>query len=120
MADYIRALKLPVLTWVLLDIVFVVLSYVKDVADMFTQPVLALMALALGIWGGNKIVQFNGNYADALFAGIILGVVCFVLCIVGFGLVLGLGIAGSIPVATFMGSLNLAGALIGGGYALTK
>lgn len=120
MADYIRALKLPVLTWILLDFVFVILSYVKGVADMFTPPVLALMALAFGVWGGNKIVQFKGNYADALFAGIILGVVCFVLCIVGFGIILGLGVSESIPVATFMGSLNLAGALIGGGYALTK
>ena len=120
MADYMRALKWPIISWIVSDALFVVLSYVQGVAELFTAPVLALLATIFGIWGGYKIVQFKGTYADAIGAGVILGVVCFVLCYVGFGLVLGLPTTGWLPIGVFMGSLNLTGALIGGGFALTK
>ena len=120
MADYMRALKWPVIAWVISDILFVVLSYVKGVAELFTPPVLALLATAFGIWGGYKIVQFKGGFVDAMGAGVVLGVACFILCYVGFGLVLGMPTEGWLPIGTFMGSLNFTGALIGGGFALTK
>jgi hypothetical protein len=56
-------------------------------------------------------VEFKGKYWDAFGAGIVLGVLCFILCLLGgFGPQLG----------AYMGIMNLSGALIGGGYALTK
>ena len=112
MADYIRALKWPVLTWILVDALFFIVDKVySDAGKLFTPDTSALMALVFGVWGGSKIVQFKGGYLDSFGAGIVLGIVCLILCIVGgFGLQLGI----------FMGLLNLSGALIGGGYALTR
>ena len=115
-----RALKWPIISWVLLDALFLLLSGVKGVDEMFTSPVAAMLSLAFGIWVGYKIVEFKGAYLDAIFSGVIIGAVCFLLCIVGYGMVLGLGIAGSLPIATFMFGMNLAGAVVGGGFALTK
>ena len=112
MADYMRALKWPVLTWILLDAIYFVMDKVYAPAgQLFTPDIAALTALVFGLWGGSKIVEFKGKYWDAAGAGIVLGVLCFILCIAGgFGAQLGV----------YMGIMNLSGALIGGGWALTK
>ncbi len=112
MANYVRALKWPVISWIVLDALFFVVDKVySEAGKLFTPDTAAVLALAFGFWGGSKIVEFKGNYLDAFGAGIVLGVLCFVLCIAGgFGTQLG----------AFMGMLNLSGALIGGGYALTR
>jgi hypothetical protein len=112
MADYMRALKWPVLTWIVLDALYYVADKIYAPAgQLFTPDVAAITAVIFGIWGGSKIVEFKGKYWDALGAGVVLGVLCFGLCIVtGFGAQLGV----------YMGLMNLSGALIGGGYALTR
>ncbi len=112
MADYIRALKWPVLTWIVLDVLYYVVGKVYAPAgQLFTPDIAAITAIVFGIWGGSKIVEFKGKYLDAFGAGVVLGVLCFVLCLLG-----GFGA----PLGVYMGIMNLSGALIGGGYALTR
>lgn len=55
----------------MIAIVFVLISYVAGVVNMLTSQVIALVALAIGAWAGYKSVEFKGNYADIIVAGII-------------------------------------------------
>ncbi len=120
MADYIRALKYPVISTIAIAVVFIAISYAGGVLTMLTSTVLAPLALAIGAWTGYKIVEFKGNYADVIGAGIIVGIVGAVMIIVGFGILRGLGIDTMLPVSIFDLGFKIAGALVGGGYALTK
>ncbi len=123
MVDYVRALEYPVINSIAIAIVFVAISYVEGVLPKLTSTVDATLALAIGVWAGYKIVEFKGNYADVIVAGIIVGIVGAVLIIVGFGVVRGLGVSGvngMLPVSVFDMGFKIAGALIGGGFALTK
>jgi hypothetical protein len=112
MVDFVRALKWPVITWIVLDALFYIAGMVySPAAQLFTPDIAAAMALVFGAWAGSKIVAFKGTYLHAAGGGIVLGAVCLVLCMLGgFGLQLG----------AYMGLMNLSGALIGAGYALTK
>ena len=112
MVDYVRALKWPVITWIVLDALYFIVGKVYEAAaKLFTPDIAAVTALLFGMWTGSKIVSFKGNFAHAFVGGVILGAVCFVLCMVGgFGPELGV----------YMGVMNLSGALIGAGYMLTK
>jgi hypothetical protein len=112
MVDYVRALKWPVITWIVLDALFYVADKVyAEAGKLFTPDTGALLAVVFGIWTGSKIVAFKGNFLHAAVGGVILGAACLVLCMVGgFGTTFGV----------YMGLMNLSGALIGAGYALTK
>lgn len=120
MVEYLRALKYPVISTIVVAIVFVAISYVGGVLNMLTAPVLAPVALAIGAWAGYKIVEFKGNYADVIGAGVIVGIVGAVFILVGFGVVRGLGVDAMLPVSVFDLGFKIAGALVGGGFALTK
>ena len=121
MVDYVKALKWPVITWIVLDLLFIVVSPIKGVSEMFSNDVSALYGLVFGLWVGyTMITQFKGTYGQAFVGGLIIGLVCLVLCIIGFGIVLKMGVAGALPIAIFMAMMNLSGALIGAGFALTK
>ena len=112
MVDYVRALKWPVITWIVLDALFYIADKVySEAGKLFTPDTGALLAVIFGIWAGSKIVSFKGTFLHAFGGGVILGAVCLVLCLVaGYGL----------PLGAFMGLMNLSGALIGAGYMLTK
>ncbi len=120
MADYVRALKYPVITTIVVAILFVAISYVAGVLNMLTAAVLAPVALAIGVWAGYKIVEFKGNYVDVIGAGVIVGIVGAVVILAGFGVVRGLGIGAMLPVSVLDMGFKIAGALVGGGFALTK
>ena len=119
-ADYVRALKYPLTSTIVVAIVFVAISYVEGVLNMLTSTVLAPVALAIGVWAGYKIVEFKGNYANVIIAGVIVGIVGAVMILVGFGVVRGLGIGAMLPVSVLDMGFKIAGALVGGGFALTK
>lgn len=120
MVEYLRALKYPIISTIVVAIVFVAISYVAGVLDMLTSQVLAPVALAIGVWAGYKIVEFKGNYAHVIGAGIIVGIVGAILILLGFGVVRGLGVDAMLRVSVFDLGFKIAGALIGGGFALTK
>ncbi len=119
MADYVRALKYPVISTIVIAIVFVAISYVGGVLDMLGMATPPLV-LAIGAWAGYKIVEFKGNYIDVIGVGVILGIVTAVLSIVLFGVVRGLGINAEMSNSVFYLGYSIAGALVGGGFALTK
>ncbi len=69
---------------------------------------------------GYKIVEFKGNFVDVIVVGVVVGVVCGVLTIV---LLLAHGMMGMgvlLSEFVFNVGMNLVGAIVGGGYALTK
>ncbi|MDR7517965.1 MAG: hypothetical protein QN131_11065 [Armatimonadota bacterium] len=106
--------------WIVVDVAFLILSYVPGVPDLFTPPTLAPLLLAFGVWTGYKIVQFHGGFVDALIAGGAVGVVCGVLIIIGNGFIRGAGFAAVWPLAVWAFGMNLFGGVGGGGYALSK
>lgn len=120
---YSNALKWPVIGWVIVDVVFLLASFVSPgVSAMLTPAALAPLLLLFGLWAGYKIVEFGGNFGSVIVAGLVVGLVCAFLIVIGFGAindVLG-GIAGALPFGIFGLGLNVAGAIIGGGFALSK
>lgn len=119
-ADYGSALKWPIVSWVVVDVIFLLTSYVEGVMAMITPEAVAPLAVAFGIWAGYKIVELGGGYGDALGAGVIVGLVCAVLTILGFGVIRAMGVGATFPLAVFALTFNIAGALVGGGFALTR
>ena len=120
---YARALKWPVISWIVVDAVLLVATLLdRSLFDMLTAGAMAPMMLAFGVWSGYKIVEFGGNYGHAIVAGIVVGVVCALLAVVGFGFISvhPSGISAVLTLGLFAFGMNLFGALIGGGFALTK
>ncbi len=74
--------------------------------------------MPFGAWAGYKTVELGGKFYDAVAAGVVTGVVCGVLTLVLLA-VLG-GLADAVPEFTFNIGMNIVGAVVGGGYALTK
>ncbi len=121
MADYVRALKYPVISTIVIAIVLFAISYFGDVLSMLSSTVVvAPLVLAIGAWAGYKIVEFKGNYVDVIGAGVIMGIVIAILSIVLFGVVRGLGVNAEMSNSVFYLGYSIAGALVGGGFALTK
>ncbi len=119
-ADYMRALKWPIIAWVIVDIIFLAITFVHGVMNMLTPAGLSPLFIAFGAWAGYKIVEFKGKFPDVIAAGVIVGVVCGVLGVI---LLLAHGMTGMGDLTaefTFDAAMNLVGAIVGGGYALTK
>ncbi len=115
-----RALKWPIIAWIIVDVIFLAMTFVGGVMEMLTPATLSPLLLAFGAWAGYKIVEFKGNFVDLIFVGVVVGVVCGVLTIV---LLLAHGMMGmGVLLSEFVFNLgmNLVGAIVGGGYALTK
>ncbi len=113
-------MKWPIIGWVVVDLVFLGITFVGGVMEMLTPGALSPLLLAFGAWAGYKTVEFKGNFVAVIVSGIVVGVVCGVLTIV---LLLAHGMTGSgVLLAEFVFNLgmNLVGAIVGGGYALTK
>lgn len=120
---YVNALKWPVIGWVVVDLVLLVASFVSPgIVVMMTPAALAPVLLLFGLWAGYKIVEFGGNFVSVLVAGLVVGIVCAFLTVVGFGVINNVmgGVAGAAPFGVFSLALNLTGAVIGGGFALSK
>lgn len=117
---YWEALKWPILSWVAVDVVILLSSYAEGITEMLTPAALSPILVAFGIWAGYRIVEFGGNYLSAIVAGLIVGAVCGVLIYVGLGGIRGLGLAEMWPMALFGFTFNIVGALIGGGFVLSR
>jgi len=118
---YVKALKWPIITWVVINVLFlVVLLLLPKVGEIATDATLTPLLLAVGIWAGYKMVQFGGNYWHAALGGLIVGAVCAILAIVLFGLIASAGVANVLPGAVYDFAMNFFGALIGGGFAVSK
>ncbi len=65
---YVRALKWPIITWVVVDLVMLAAALLfGDIVPMMTPAVLAPLLLAFGLWAGSKIVEFGGGYGARLW-----------------------------------------------------
>jgi len=118
---YIKVLKLPVISGVIVGLLHLISEAIfPDLKDLFQPTVVALVLVAFGIWIGYKAVQFGGNYGSVIVVGVILGILPLFLQIVGFGLLLGRGMTAGVLGGIFGFDMALFGALIGGGFALSK
>ncbi len=121
---YVKALKWPVITWIVIDLAFAALFKLPGIGDAFgkiaTDQAVTPLLVAIGVWAGYKMVQLGGNYLHAAVGGIIVGAVCAVGGVILFGVLLGFGVSAVLPGAVYDFAMNVFGAFIGGGYALTK
>jgi len=113
MAD---ALKWPIIGWITVDVLFILVLFVDGVDALMTPATLAPLALGFGIWAGYKTVEFGGGFGGAIGAGVIVGAVCGLLTLL-LGVVHGMSV---FPLAVFNLALNIAGAVVGGGFLLTR
>ena len=90
-----------------------------DLRNSFVAPVIAPILLTYGAWAGYGAVRASGSYVMAIVAGAILGVLPFMLQLVGFGILLGRGVDVGLLAGVFTFTMVLFGALIGGGFAVS-
>ncbi len=109
---------MPVTSALLIAVVMLVLSWVEGVEQMMSIDIWAMLGLAFGGWVGYKAVDMAGVYAKSFWQGIAIGVVWAVLIVLGWGVLKGAGIDAVWALAVFVFGMNVAGSLIGGGWAM--
>ena len=118
---YVKTLKLPVISGVIVGLLHLISEAIwPDLNGLFQPAVVATVLVAFGVWVGYKAVQFGGNYTSVIVAGLIFAILPLFLQIVGFGLLLGRGMTAGLLGGVFGFDIALMGALIGGGFALSK
>jgi hypothetical protein len=99
---------------------FVVEAIWPDLRNAFVPAVLGPILLAYGAWAGYRTANAGGGYVGAIVAGAILGLLPLMLDIVGFGIILGRGTDAGLLGGVFGLSMVVFGALIGGGYRMSR
>jgi len=116
-----RALTWPVIAWVVINVVFFgALAIVPDMGKAVSPAGLTPLLLLVGLWAGYKIVEFGGNIWYAAAAGVVVGLVCAILDIIGSALVLKMSAGDAYPGSVYFFGMNFFGAVVGGGFKLTK
>jgi hypothetical protein len=124
-ASIVAALR-GALTWPIVSLLitgmwhFTVEAIWPDLRNLFVPAVLAPILLAYGAWAGQRTVSGGGSYVAAIVAGAILGVLPLLLDTIGFGVILGRGSDAGLQAGIFGFSVVLFGALLGGGYAMSR
>ncbi len=113
------AVKLPVIGWIVVDVLIILALFVDGVAEIMTVETTASLALAFGVWAGYKAVEFGGSFGTAIGAGLIVGLVCALLGLLS-GPIHGMSLDATFPIAVASMALNVAGAVVGGGFLLTR
>ncbi len=114
-----KTLKWPVISLLVTGAThFVIEAVWPDLQKLFIAPSLAPLLMAYGLWVGYKAIHNGGNFLNALVAGAILGVLPLVLETFGFGMIL--GFSGRFLVGVYAWAMIVFGALVGGGFALSK
>lgn len=117
----VKTLKWPVIALLIIGGThFALEALIPDARHFFTPVVVGAILVAVGTWLGYRAVQNGGNLTHALIAGAILGLLPVMLDIVGFGMLLGRGIAQGIQAGAFGFSMVVVGALVGSGFSLSK
>ena len=115
-----QAIQWPVIGWVVVDVIFILMLFVDGVMEIMTMPVAAPLTIAFGVWVGYKMIELGGNFVGAIVAGVIVGATCAILTIVGIGLIHGTPMDAVLPLAVASLGMNVSGAVVGGGFALTR
>ncbi len=129
MADYLRALKFPIIgsisTYFLIAVtirLFPALAVFEGVPGGF--GFIAIVGLLLGAWAGYKIVEFGGNFVDVILVSVIIATVGGILQMVEVGVLASfpspLNLSDELTTAVYNFENTQAGAVIAGGFALTK
>ena len=113
------AVKLPVIGWIVVDVLLILVLFVDGVAEMMTVETLAPLAIGFGVWAGYKAVEFGGSFGTAIGAGLIVGLACALLTLL-LGPIHGMSTDATVPMAVYSMALNVAGAVVGGGFLLTR
>src|SRR6185437_10751599 len=115
---FLKTLKWPIISLLITGMLhFGLEAAAPGLQATFIPAVLAALLLAYGIWVGYGVVQSGGNYAQALLAALILGLLPLLLDIFGFGLILGRGLGAGTLTGLFGLSMIVWGALVGSGFA---
>lgn len=125
---YARALKWPVISWIAIDAGFFLIAnlFFPKALEGITNGHFVPLLLGIGAWAGSRIVEFGGNYLSAIIAGVVVGFVCALFAVIGVGVIVPALKGGALDVASqmlggfFLLDMNFAGAVVGGGYRLTK
>jgi hypothetical protein len=137
MAEYFRVLKYPLLIWFIIDTVAAAVAvFVPGFRTISNSNArLTVWSLTLGAMAGYKMIEFKGNLFHAIVAGLITALWCAVLTVteIGFtttpiavlttpaGLVaVGGSMTAVLPIGFAFFILNVIGAIIGAGFALTR
>lgn len=118
---YVKTLRWPVISLLIVGISHFIAEIIwPGLKDIYQPHVLAPLLLAFGVWVGYKAIQFGGTYGTVIVAGAILGLLPIVVELFGFGILLGRGVQQGVLASEFGFAMILYGALIGGGFALSK
>ncbi len=129
MANYLRALRFPIVGWLFTYLLIVVTVKLFPVLVVFDHvPMgpgfLVIVGWLLGAWAGYKIVEFGGSFVDVVVVSAIMASVAGFLQIVEVGVLVSLpapvNVTAELPIALYNLTNTLAGALTAGGFALTK
>lgn len=112
--DFAKVIKSPVIAWLCISIIFLIVSFVKGVADMFMDvAVLGPIALFIGFWTGQQINKNKGTKADMIMSSIVVGVLAGVFMLVLLGLIPRIVMATLIPASVFVLAMTVIGAKLG-------
>lgn len=116
-----KSLMWPVITLLIIGAVhFIEEASVPALQTVYTPPVIAAVIVGVGITVGYRTVQSGGNLLNVIVNGAILGLLPVMLDMVGFGMLLGRGLAAGTLAAIVGFSVIFWGAVVGGGFALSK
>jgi hypothetical protein len=116
----VRTLKWPVISLLLIGTAHLIEeAALPDLQGFYIPPVVGLILLVVGLWTGYLAVHNGGSFVTAIVAGAIVGLLPFLLDVVGFGMILGRGVSTGTLAGVFGFSMVLIGSMIGGGYCLS-
>jgi hypothetical protein len=116
-----KTLKWPVLVLVIIGLTHLAAEAIwDDLQTVFVPAVTGPVLLLAGLWVGVNAVRSGGNLGVVALAGAILGILPLALDVVGFGVLLDRGSEFGRLSGTFGFLMVFWGALIGGGYSITK
>ncbi|HEX7949620.1 MAG TPA: hypothetical protein VF494_04655 [Candidatus Limnocylindrales bacterium] len=91
-----------------------------DLRNAFTPATIGPVLLVYGLWVGYGLVVRGASFAEAVTAGVLVGLLPLALDIVGFGIILGRGVDAGLTAGAFGLLVVLFGALAGAGYASSR
>lgn len=91
-----------------------------DLRNDFTPGTIGPVLLVYGLWVGYGLVVRGASFAQAVTAGVAVGLLPLALDVIGFGIVLGRGFDVGLTAGAFGLLVVLFGALAGAGYASSR
>lgn len=91
-----------------------------DLRDDFTPATIGPLLLVYGLWVGDGLVVRGSSFAEAVVAGMAVGLLPLTLDIVGFGFLLGRGVDAGLTSGVFGLLVVTFGAIAGAAHATSR